>query len=144
MERLMHFVYNSTSLKNIKVSDVEQILLISRCNNLKQNITGILLWDNNNFFQVLEGPTSNVVPLITKIKQDARHQNVVQIINETIPRRLFENWSMGCANISDLNFLSFEGLNDFYQEGTSLTTLSPGRAKKLLLAFSKGDWHQKI
>ena len=74
--------------------DVGRILMQSRKNNPHQQIGGVLYFNNNYFFQCLEGRQDVVNKLYNKIAEDPRHKNVQSLSIKRINQRYFTNWSM--------------------------------------------------
>ena len=64
---------------------------------------------------------------------------VAVIAQEPIARRSFSEWSMGFSNPKREELEAIEGINDMDQKKIFLD-MRPGRAKKLLQAFSQGRW----
>jgi hypothetical protein len=62
--------------------------------NKKNGITGILCFDNDCYFQCLEGPRDAVEPLYSKISHDRRHTDVKVVIKEPITSLSFAQWQM--------------------------------------------------
>ena len=75
--------------------DFMDILEVSRAKNVKDSITGILLFCNNNVVQCLEGSREAVNKTYARIVQDKRHQNALLVDYRIISTRLFSKWSMG-------------------------------------------------
>lgn len=144
MSKLVQMVYSSVAAVNFATDDLIQLLAESRLNNSCRNITGMLLYDQGCFFQVLEGNKIDVEHVLEKIKMDSRHRNIVTIINVPISKRSFEDWSMGYADVSTEELSSIDGLSNFLEEGMTFEGITPGRAKKLLNAFRQGRWHSRI
>ncbi|MEM7017174.1 MAG: BLUF domain-containing protein [Pseudomonadota bacterium] len=70
----MHYVvYMSKASTIMKNKDLEAILEVSRKNNEASGITGMLLYRNQLFIQMLEGEEVTVKTLYEKIFNDARH-----------------------------------------------------------------------
>jgi len=113
-------------------------------NNTKLGVTGMLLYENGSFFQVIEGPSKVIEELFQVIHSDNRHHKVVTIIAEPIVKRSFSDWTMGFARLSPDDVCELLGLNDFFTHGNSLNQLNPTRAKKLLTAFKKGRWQARL
>ena len=67
---LVHCIY--TSVANEKYDHDEMVLLLDiiRANNKKLHVTGMLLYDDGSFFQVLEGDKADVNALFMKIEKD--------------------------------------------------------------------------
>ena len=71
------------------------LLIDSRENNQKNNITGSLICRADIYLQMLEGPEEKVLKTFDKIKKDDRHLEVeVLLIERDIEDRLFPNWAM--------------------------------------------------
>jgi hypothetical protein len=81
-------------------ANVEQILDKSRHNNVRDDITGALLFNSGCFAQVLEGPLDNVEAAFERIQQDARHGEVSLLALDPIAARSFPNWAMGYVGAS--------------------------------------------
>ena len=92
---LIQLIYLS-SLSDIKLeSEIGKILESSVCHNKESGITGMLLYSNGNFLQVLEGETTAVEETFGRICLDDRHCDIVDLIREPIEERQFSQWSMG-------------------------------------------------
>jgi hypothetical protein len=116
------------------------LLDAARSANAAQEISGMLLYVEGNFFQVLEGDPSRVDDVFERICRDERHTRVTRIIHEPIAARDFADWTMGFASLSLAECAQFAGVNDFFTASTCVEQLGPGRAKKLLQAFARGRW----
>ena len=92
--RMMKYAicYVSTAAPEISDSEIEDILKLSSSNNNDDQITGILLFSNGNFFQVLEGDKKTVTILFEKIKEDGRHQNLIPIFKKEIENSKFNRY----------------------------------------------------
>lgn len=68
---------NCSEAKNgLTSTDISDILKVARDFNKKNNITGCLLYHNNEFIQIMEGEKKIVQVLYSKIVKDSRHFNV--------------------------------------------------------------------
>lgn len=141
---LIHCIYASAEARRLGQDDLDLILQQSRRNNARLGITGILLYAEGSFFQVLGGPADAVDMLYQTIAADPRHCKVTQIIREPIAGRVFQDWTMGYSGLTKAELRSIDGLNDFFDDATCFTELDPGRAKRLLKAFIAGRWHERI
>lgn len=124
--------------------DLVALLARAQVRNAALGVTGMLLHDRGNFFQVLEGPGAAVARLYAHIATDPRHHRVVEIIHEPIALRSFSAWTMGFARLDEVDRTEIPGLNDFFGAGHTLDQIDGGRAKKLLQAFSAGRWHRRV
>jgi EAL domain-containing protein (putative c-di-GMP-specific phosphodiesterase class I) len=141
---LIHLIYTSAATRHFNSEDLVALLEKSRANNANAGITGMLLFENGSFFQILEGPETAVDQVFRTISQDLRHGKVVTIIREPIAKRAFGEWTMGYVGATAKELDEIIGLNDFFTSGKSFEGTSPGRAKKLLDAFRQGRWRSKV
>ena len=114
------------------------LLLGARSKNLNLGSTGILLYHQDSFFQVLEGTAAAVENIYERISADQRHTKIVKLIQEPIEQRSFAEWTMGLGQPDRDELGAIPGLNDFFRQGSCLWELEPGRARTLLGAFRDG------
>jgi hypothetical protein len=140
MNGLIHCIYASGASAEFAEHHIPQLLEDIRAANAARQITGVLLYIEGSFFQVLEGNADCVDPLYKAIALDSRHRNMSLIIREPIRVRSFSEWTMGFATLGRLEAGELIGQNDFFTDAACFEHLSPGRAKKLLAAFRQGRW----
>ncbi|MBF0282233.1 MAG: BLUF domain-containing protein [Zetaproteobacteria bacterium] len=140
MKSLSHIIYTSKESVHFSESEIEALLCEARAFNGEHNITGMLLYDNGVFFQVLEGDEFEIRDLFEKISEDARHNSIVRIVSESIGHRSFADWTMGYASLSDDEISQVVGINDFFTQKGCLESIDAGRANRLLHAFAQGRW----
>ena len=95
VEQLVCAVYVSSAHKLMGDEELLEFLRVARHKNEARNITGMLLYRDGNFLQVLEGPASAVDELIAKIKRDTRHHGVILMSRRGIEERQFSEWQDG-------------------------------------------------
>lgn len=81
--------------------------------NPKYGITGILLYDNGKFLQILEGEQDKLDALLANIQHDLRHNNFELLISASIPSRELESWNMEAFDITNTNDKDWSLLKDF-------------------------------
>jgi hypothetical protein len=114
---LFRIVYVSTSVPPFTEAGLVTLLARTRPTNEAADVTGMLLYKDGNWLQVLEGPTQAVRDMFRKIRADRRHQDVTPVIEEPITGRLFDQWSMGFRNLSARDFDTIPGFTDFMSRG---------------------------
>jgi len=94
MEQL---IYISTSRAPVRPSDdeVQHILTVSRRNNARDELSGLLVVGGRRFLQVLEGPSEPLDRAFSRILADGRHFAVVELARHAIEQRSFPEWNMG-------------------------------------------------
>lgn len=140
MNSLIHCVYSSAAQPAFREHEIPAFLDKIRSVNASHNITGMLLYIEGSFFQVLEGESDVVDAVYHKIKTDPRHERLTLIIREPIFERSFGEWTMGFEKLDREEAADMIGENDFFASASCVAELTPGRAKKLLSAFRSGRW----
>lgn len=89
---LVRLVYASRALvgdHSASAEAVADILAAARWNNLRDGITGALVFDGTTFGQVLEGPDAAVEAVFRRIRRDPRHETVTALGIQSIGARTF-------------------------------------------------------
>jgi hypothetical protein len=92
---MLQMLYVSGASTQMSAGNVQEILATSRRNNLRDGITGMLLWADGVFIQILEGEAETVRAVFRRIERDDRHRNIMVVLEQTADDRLFTQWSMG-------------------------------------------------
>lgn len=93
--------------------DLKDILQDSRESNISKDVTGMLLYIEGRFFQVLEGEKEGIDELYEHISRDERHRDVNIITRGYTKRRIFKDWSMRYSSISSKEFTRLSGIKRF-------------------------------
>ena len=92
---LYNLVYCSRATAGVDASAVDNIIASARRHNPKHGITGMLVFGSGVFMQWLEGPHDNITALMALLRNDPRHQDIVQLSeSEEVRERLFPDWDM--------------------------------------------------
>lgn len=116
MSELITLIYGSCAVEPFSDNQLIALLEQSRRKNKRLNITGMLLYWDCNFLQVLEGDASAVEPLYDEILHDPRHHDVQLFLKRPILAREFGNWSMGFANLSGGDMSRLAGFTSYLNE----------------------------
>ena len=151
-ETVFQLIYASAATRELEPAELEKILAAARRNNQPAGITGMLVYHEGSFLQVLEGDRELVEALYEKIELDDRHTNAFILLRSEDAERCFERWSMGFSRPTEDQKREIPGLNDFLRVG--FTKPAPGQetelesrgqtARKILLAFREGRWHRSV
>jgi len=96
---MIHLIYVSSAKKEMNDEELYYLLEQSRARNIRKNITGMLLYLNGNFIQILEGDKKDVEKIYEDIVIDDRNTGNILISKEKINERIFPNWSMGFKHL---------------------------------------------
>ena len=120
--KLLYCSQESFKYTNKYLQTLDDILKVSRENNSKNNITGVLIYSNGDLLQLLEGDEDKVTNLYSKIAVDSRHTNIKILMKGESEDRNFPDWFMGFKLLEDEvysnylkqnNILERMGLKDF-------------------------------
>lgn len=93
-------IYVSKAVRPMGERDLTALLEQARKKNAQLGITGMLLYRDGDFLQVLEGPKDGVLLLYSRIIRDQRHHAVTTLANADVPERGFGDWSMAFHEVT--------------------------------------------
>ncbi len=114
---MYYLIYVSHATQTPDTEALKELASTCYHNNIKRDITGMLVYLEGKFLQVLEGPKEEVLSLFSTISQDPRHERVSVLIEGEISQRNFSKWSMGFKAVDRQLFhemTGFENLEDFF------------------------------
>lgn len=138
---MFRIVYLSTANAPLAKAELTNLLRVSRSNNRKQDITGMLLYQDGHFIQILEGPEQAVRDLYERhISRDPRHHDLILLAEEETSERMFDQWSMGFRDLNDPDVHALPGYSHFMNDAwpTIKTRLDAAGYIELLKLFRKG------
>ena len=92
----------STNHEGHRTDLINEIVSSSKTHNAKHQITGVLAYDHDHFFHVLEGENEQISHLVEKIKQDSRHSNFNVMFDLHWPERIFAEWNVAGEHSEDI------------------------------------------
>jgi len=136
---MIRSVYVSSAVRLMTDEELLELLEMSRRNNERLEVTGLLLYQDGNFMQLIEGPDRAVVELQQRIELDPRHRQIITILREPTEERLFSDWAMSFRNLSRLVPEDWPGLSSYLSEPLNSPdyVAKPERALKLLAMFRR-------
>ena len=136
---MFFLTYVSTATRLFSKADLSELMTKSHENNARLGLTGMLLYKDGNFMQVLEGEEGDVRALYEKISDDPRHKGAMVLQQGYLKERQFPEWSMGFRDLDSPEVRDTLGYSEFLN--TPLTgqefSADPTRSQKLLLTFKK-------
>jgi len=129
--------YASTSCDLFSDQQLNEMLAECRINNLINQINGLLIYGNQAFFQVIEGPKSSVDDLWEKLQRDTRHTNVALLLSRNAPRLLFKDWSMAFEKADSPLALQVVGIADLLSDYKHGLLFSEQEVIRLIGTFSE-------
>jgi hypothetical protein len=135
---MFSLTYVSSALVPLSARELRSLLEKCVSNNRPRDITGMLLYKDGNFMQVLEGEERVVHAVHSVIAADPKHRGVTTLLQGLTPGRQFPNWSMGFKDLgADLD--NPEGYNEFMNIPLTAAIFKsePTKVQELLLTFKQ-------
>jgi putative two-component system response regulator len=135
---LVQLVYVSTATRELDEAELRRILEASQRHNVVQEVTGMLLYSQGSFMQVLEGEASAVEEAMSRIAADSRHHGIFRISEKAVKQREFGNWAMGFRSLNAKDTESWPGYTVCFERGFGEAGFAakPGLAIELLRQFA--------
>lgn len=128
------------SLADHDFSDDELAALLHGAvrNNARMNLTGLLLYANGSFLQVLEGDEATVDALMERIRADPRHHSIEYLLRSTIRYREFSQWHMGFKRVQADDAVACPQYAAFFEDGFDPAVIGarPGASLDILKALA--------
>ncbi len=110
---MYRIMYMSTATKDFEGVELEKLLINAKKSNELINVTGLLVVKGRTFLQCLEGSKADVLSVYSRIKDDPRHKDIIELVEEDAHQRYFPDWAMGFKNIRNLTDIKSKKLIDF-------------------------------
>ncbi len=136
----MYFLtYVSSAVSDFSGAELRELLATCERNNRRNELTGMLLYKDGNFMQVLEGVEERVLATHARISADTRHDGLITLLQGPLGQREFPQWCMGFADLTR-DATTPAGYFEFLDAPLTGAEFSgnPSRAQRLLLAFRAG------
>ncbi len=136
-------IYSSEAVPDLAPAELEGMLAESRIRNRKHGITGVLVFVEGAFLQVLEGEKNDVLELMARIDRDPRHQAVKVFYEQDVDERAFDAWNMAYLSPSAGDLAKWAELDGATTIGGVLAAVEkhpgrlPGMVVNILKALAK-------
>lgn len=137
---MYELIYISTAVRGLALQELMALLKEARQCNKMIGVTGMLLYDNREFIQILEGRKSIVLYLYDKIAQDPRHCSARILHQAEIGERAFGDWSMAFKEVDQVDLAEIQGFKRLDQR-ESFSFMAPGSeniGKDLFMSLHAG------
>jgi hypothetical protein len=132
-------IYSSEAAPGLAAAELEKMLDESRIRNRVYGITGVLLFVEGAFLQILEGEREDVLGLMERIERDPRHSGVKVFYEQEVDERAFASWSMAYLSPSAEELSKWAELDGATTIGAVLASVesNPGRLPKMVVNILK-------
>ena len=137
--KVFFHVYASSAVQLFLPAELRALLETSRRNNVARGVSGMLLYKDGNFLQVLEGREAAVIAIAAKIQRDPRHRGLITLMEGFESEYQFPEWSMGFCDLRSDEAKSMPGYSAFLESTFDPKALAsdPTAAQRLLLSFKR-------
>jgi hypothetical protein len=97
---LSALVYRSRAVQPLSGTELHWLTQIAQSRNRASNITGVIVYDDECFYQWLEGPRDSVMRVMESIRRDPRHRDLEVLDEHPAASRQFGGWAMKLATAS--------------------------------------------
>lgn len=114
------FVYCSRATEGVDEAEVGRIVESAQRHNRARGITGVLVFGDGVFFQLIEGPVVQVQNLIASLHDDPRHRDIVVLErSEERRERLYPDWEMERVKADDIRAVLHDALGSTEDESNA-------------------------
>lgn len=130
---MLSVIYVSVADPGLTRADIAAMVGNAQANNARDALTGALIYNGQNFMQLLEGPVARVEACLARIRADLRHNGMIEIRRRLVEARDFAEFSMLYRPLfrdhdADLSRLAARGALDAQDERLMGNFLALGRA----------------
>lgn len=93
-------IYQSKSQSHFAPMDIELMLMKAKRKNKRLKITGCIVYADNKFIQLIQGPKDAIIDLYKEIKADKRHFKVTTLLEQSTEQKIWSDWSMAILDFS--------------------------------------------
>jgi hypothetical protein len=133
-------IYASRAVDDLDEVDLLHLLTEARAANLRNGITGMLIYSSRSFLQLFEGEEVGVESAWDRIRLDRRHTELRVLRDGPAESRLFGDWTMGFEHPADADLeehLPGYRASIGYPFISSLLVSEPEAAETLLSLYSR-------
>lgn len=125
---MFQIVYVSSASHKMNETELLQLLQHDQARNQENNITGMMLYDDGNIFQVLEGEQQDVEAIYESIESDQQSLGHIVLLREEISTRTFNQWQMafkGFKGFKEKEPQQMHGFSEFLEEESTFSPSLP-------------------
>lgn len=136
MSLIRQVLYVSQARRDLRPTDIHEILQTAYKQNKLHGVTGLLLHNRGQFCQVIEGQSDAIEQLLKNLRSDTRHEYISVLVDEMKPEPEFICWLMNYRDVSK-TFDPMIDNEDLIDTSFLLDIPSPSKTVQLLKTFIK-------
>lgn len=129
---MLSVIYVSVADPGLAPDNIASLVVDAQARNARDELTGALIYNGQNFMQLLEGPVAKAEACLARIRADRRHNGMIEIRRRLVTERAFAAFSMLYSPLfrdhgEDLSRLAARGALDPQDERLITNFLALGR-----------------
>lgn len=129
--------YVSSAASNLTKRQIDDLLRFTEEKNNRNNLSGIFLFSEGNFFQILEGEKEHVQALFKKIESDPRHTDLIIIFQKELAEAKFNRYKSSFVS-ADTRFSS-QDMESYLSQVESFDPPVRTTVRYILQKFTEGS-----
>jgi hypothetical protein len=118
--------YRSRATAPLSERALDELVRHAQRRNHAESITGMVIYDEGQFLQWLEGPPDALARVMKSINCDARHTDIEVLGEQRVPLRMFDGWDLKLGRKLPAHD-DTGGVDDLFQRARGLS-VGTGRA----------------
>ncbi len=120
--------YLSNAVEPMSDEALDALLTQARQRNAQHAVTGMLVYHEGSFLQILEGEKADVTAVFNSINKDARHNSIILVDEVEVDQRSFSDWSMAFKKITQEELQQYPVIKQLltHQDGAIGSYQKPG------------------
>ena len=106
VRKVHRVIYTSRASRLFSPQGIEGLSVTCRRKNAEAGLTGLLLYHEGQFFQVLEGEEEPLLTTMKRVIKDRRHESLKLLEHGAIAQRAFTGWHMGCEIPAGMSYIA--------------------------------------
>lgn len=98
--------YISTAISDLTELQFDELFGYIMKRNKSLGLTGVLIVQNNHFFQILEGDEGVIDDIYAKICKDKRHYGIIKLLEQKTTTPIFEDYDVGFTVVKEYDQLN--------------------------------------
>ena len=94
----LSWCYVSTATPAFDPARLDDLYAQGRAFNAPRRVSGVLLFCNGRFCQLIEGPAASMEEVIGRVQSSSLHTDLLTLHREPITLPVFPSWSLGTAS----------------------------------------------
>lgn len=139
---LVRCVFVGAMPDNVDGRELTSVLLDYRAASKNSNITGMVMGEGRDFFQVLEGSREQVDALYQQMRMDRRQHRMVKLFDEKLEQRDFSDMALAYGIAGRRVFRQLENDEEVFAKAGPVDKLPEGRVKQLMQQFAARRWRR--